>query len=232
MSRLKPIDKLQNTLSKYEGTTYFENWKRGRIIVKREDVYKTKGTKTIKLKGKIITYRKQKGSNIRSRIEAEEIFRKTKTFYKDRWKISGKVYQSKDIESVSKIGSFKDTSQIVSSSPIKGIGVYQYKVDVKWDDTQNKLIDTTTGFSKSSVKLKEKEMKESAFHYAVGKAVAKQIITYDYKQHEITPTRGVYIYGDHRVFYYSVYKVLSYAENEIVKSTRKKGQRVRKNSRI
>ena len=112
---------------KKEKTISFENWKSGRHIVLRNE------------KGYFITYRKQKGSGIKTFKQALEIFNKTGTFNPKSIRVGKKrVKTKKDILSRTKIG--KNTFIIRSNKPLENEKYYQHVTKIYWGNKRRKTI--------------------------------------------------------------------------------------------
>ena len=136
--------------------TKFENWKNGRYIVQRND------------QGKFITYRKQKGSGIKSVKQANEILNKTGTFRVDTVRIGVKRVKANDILSRTKIG--KNTIILRTNKPLKKENYYQYVTSIYWIKARK----TTIGFSNM------RSNKEESTKRAIQGAIRLGIISYEW----------------------------------------------------
>jgi hypothetical protein len=140
----------------------FENWKSGRYIVKRTE------------KGAFVTYRKQKGSGIKSRSQAQEIYNLTGTFRSDVVRVNKKrVKLEKNVQQkiYSKTMIGKNTSIIRTNLPIKSEKYYQHVAIIYWYKRGTKR-QKSIGYSDI------RGTKEDAIKRAVWNAIRDKIITY------------------------------------------------------
>jgi len=136
----------------------FENWKNGRWIVERNS------------EGKRTTWRKQKGSGIKTLVEAKEIFDLTGTFRKDTIKINEKTVKTRQkIYSRTRIG--KNTIIVRSNKTLKSETHYQYFAMIYWGKERRR----TTGWSNIRGSLKQ------AIERSIQQAIRDRIITYEYR---------------------------------------------------
>jgi len=223
----------QKALDRYNSKVFFERRKvykqdkYMRVIVVRE--YNRNG----KRKGKVLAYRPQKGSKLRSRIEAQQIYYKTKTLYNDRWKVGRRIVKGKSITSVYKVGDYNNTYQIVSTAPVKEVGNYQFEAKIIWEVKGNP---ETTAYSKGTLNenvTRITSLRNEALNSAIGSGVTKKIISYEYDIQMISPERGVAIKGNSRIFFRVYYRVLSYIQNgKDTKPNKTKRKKISKSSRI
>ena len=160
--------------AKKKDSISFKVIKGSRYIIKRDS------------KGRYESRRKQKGSGIRSRQQAYEIYRKTSTLYKDRVRIKSKDASPKtvDVEESSKVYQIgKNTGMIKSKTPVSNQNHYQWTATVQWGKHK------TTGYS--TIKGSKKE----AFNMALAKAIDKRYVTYEHHIQFANETEGVAVKG-------------------------------------
>jgi len=173
----------------------FETWKGRRVIVSRDE------------NNKFQTFRKLKGSGIKTKNQAQIQLNKTGTFYEDRVRIGNTTTNVKGVDRVIKIG--KTTSVISSKKPpTKTTAPYQYAAYVTWQ--LKKRIVSTKGFSDL---VSKGGNKRQAFDRAYGVAVSDGVLTGGSNSANaqfITSERGVVVQGDERVHFKVNYEVQTY----------------------
>jgi len=149
----KKVTLEQKALDRYNSRVFFERRKtnvkiprelaveyakqgKPAAIYKRYFVAREYNPRT-KTKGKVLAYRQQKGSGIRTIIEATQVYSKNKTLFKDRVKIGGKIIRFEGStlgikDSITSLG--PNTSVIVSEAKPKGAAYKyaQYYAYVTW----------------------------------------------------------------------------------------------------
>jgi len=135
----------------------FENWKSGRVIIQRD-------------KGKIVTWRKVKGSGIKTKADALEIFNTTGSFRRDVIRLKQKTIKTKlKVFSKTKIG--YNTYVVRTNKPIKSEHHYQYITLIYWGKERHKTI----GYSNL------RGTREQSIQRAVQQAIRDRIISYEWR---------------------------------------------------
>jgi hypothetical protein len=134
---------------------HFENWKNGKWIVNR-------------VNGKRTTWRKLKGSNIKTKAEAAEILSKTGSFRLNVIKVKNKSVKVKQrIISRTKLGT--NTIVVRTKTPLRNEKHFQHITIIYWPKGQK-----TIGYSKLQGTL------EQSIHNSIQAAIRDRIITYEY----------------------------------------------------
>jgi hypothetical protein len=172
-------------------TIKFEKWKNGTYVVARNE------------KGHFVTYRKQKGSGIKTKEQAVNLFTKYGSFTKDTIKLRGEkniTIKDKSIISKRKIG--KNTYVIHSKDVLKKYKKFQYISKIYWGKERKQ----TTGYSNFNAD------KSQSLNRAIAGAIKANIITYDYKIEIYDNNVGVAVSPDMKVRVMFEYKteVMSY----------------------
>jgi len=207
----------------------FEYWKRSIVKTKEERIeFAKRGIKDHKRtrvivarddKNKILTYRYQKGSGIKSINQAQSQLNKTGTLYENRVRSGNQTIEVNDFVRITKSA---NVNIIESKTPTKSSAPYQYSALIRWDlGTSNP---TSIGYSnlvnaksKRNTSLKLGNKKE-AFDRAIGNAVSQGILSGTSDGYEIqmsTNERGIAIKKGNpkiRVWFKVTFEVVTYVE--------------------
>ena len=169
----------------------FEVWKGRKVIVARNET------------GGFQSWRPQKGSGLRTKQQATNLFKQNKTFNPDIARVGRNRVQARDIIRIDDFG--KSTQVVVSKGVPKKQDIVQYVAFINWQVGGRVVM--TRGFSE---KLINGGNKKQAFDMAIGEAVSNHIITYEWDVQEVNSERGVAIKGDKKIWFKVQYQVQSY----------------------
>ena len=182
--------------------TKFEKWnikgKKRIVIVKRNE------------KKRIESWRFKKGSKIKTINEARKLYLSNGTFKKDIVKIGKSKTKINNIISVSDVG-LKTKAILSKSKPKDDNGLYQYIAYITWELGQG--IQVTIGYSNLVNRERRKlpkGTKRQAFDRAVGEAVSRGLITYEYVLNWASDSRGYYEFNDKKVWFKVNYNVQTF----------------------